>query len=78
MLALLRPGGASGALDLCAYGFESLPSLTWELPGRESALLELHLTDNRLRTLPQVSQAPAGECPSHLACTHPDCHGRCR
>lgn len=56
MLAVLRPEGASGTLDLSACGFEALPPITWELPGRATALLELQLTNNRLRTLPNVSR----------------------
>ncbi len=54
VLALLRPEGAAGTLDLSACGFDTLPSIVWELPGRLSALQELHLATNRLHTLPEV------------------------
>lgn len=55
VLALLRAEGAAGFLDLSACGFDALPSIVWELPGRTSALQELHLANNRLHTLPDVS-----------------------
>jgi hypothetical protein len=58
VLALLRPEGASGTLDLSTCAFEALPSIIWELPGRAAALKELNLTNNRLRTLPAVSVSP--------------------
>lgn len=60
VLALLRPEGENGALDLSTCAFEALPSIIWELPGRAAALKELNLTNNRLRTLPAVSVSPAG------------------
>jgi hypothetical protein len=56
LLAVLRPEGAAGVLDLSACGFEALPSIVWDLPGRALALQELNLTNNRLRTLPDVSE----------------------
>jgi hypothetical protein len=56
LLALLRPEGAAGVLDLSACGFDALPSIVWDLPGRAMALQELNLTNNRLRTLPEVSK----------------------
>lgn len=55
VMGLLRPEGAAGTLDLSACGFDTLPSIIWELPGRITALQELHLASNRLHTLPDVS-----------------------
>lgn len=60
VLNLLRPEGSAGTLDLSACGFEALPSITWQLPGRSTALLELQLTNNRLRTLPEDMSALVG------------------
>lgn len=55
VLALLRPEGAGGTLDLSSCSFETLPAIVWELPGRASSLQELHLPNNRLWTLPEVT-----------------------
>lgn len=54
VLALLRPGGCGGVLRLDGCGWEGLPLEVCGLPGRATALLELHLSNNRLRDLPQV------------------------
>jgi hypothetical protein len=56
VLALLRPEGAGGTLDLSSCSFEALPAIVWELPGRALSLQELHLPNNRLKTLPEVSK----------------------
>lgn len=56
VLALLRPEGEGGTLDLSSCSFEMLPAIVWELLGRTSSLQELHLPNNRLRTLPEVTR----------------------
>jgi hypothetical protein len=74
VLALLRPDGASGTLDLSTCAFEALPSIMWELPGRAAALKELNLTNNRLRTLPAVSVCPDNSwCISAMRCAAVRC-----
>lgn len=40
-------------MDGC--GFETLPKEVWEVPGRVQSLMELNLTNNRLKDLPHVS-----------------------
>lgn len=55
--AFLRPEADAGVLNLEGSGFEVLPREVWELPGRLACLMELNLTNNRLKDLPEVSRA---------------------
>lgn len=61
LLAFLRPDGDNGVLDVEGCGFDALPREVWELPGR-TALVNLNLTNNRLRDLPQASGCCRGLC----------------
>lgn len=42
-------------MDLENCGFEALPKEVWDLSGRVQGLVELNLSNNRLRDLPSVS-----------------------